>query len=201
MKIFNLTENSKIYTSNVYLILGTWNTLEDVNTLVDVGRDPLVLEKIKEINTGVGKRRVEQVILTHCHYDHTSNLPLICETYNPIVSAFSSSLKGVDHLLKNEEKLKIGDRMFEVIHTPCHTNDSICLYCEEDGVLFTGDTPVSIEKDSGTYEEKFIHALEKISRRYISRIYQGHGEPIFDSCNERIKLSLRNVRMSSEKSL
>ena len=55
MKILNLTEKSNVYTSNVYFVLGTWNALPDVNTLVDVGRDPAVIEAIKNASTGVGK--------------------------------------------------------------------------------------------------------------------------------------------------
>ena len=39
MKIVNLTQGSAVYTSNAYLLTGTWNAIPDVNTLVDTGRD------------------------------------------------------------------------------------------------------------------------------------------------------------------
>ena len=194
MKILNLTNNSKIYTSNVYLVTGTWNAIEDVNTLIDVGRDPAVIEKITNASTGVGKKRVEQVILTHSHYDHASLLPLIREIFNPVAYAFSPFLEGVDNLLKDGEMLKAGDRMFEVIYTPGHSNDSICLYCEEDHVLFAGDTAVLITSDNSSYGDDFVHALERLSRREIHSIYFGHGEPLFDNCNARIRASLRMVK-------
>ena len=194
MKILNLTNNSKTYTSNVYLVTGTWNAIEDVNTLIDVGRDPAVIEKITNASTGVGKKRVEQVILTHSHYDHASLLPLIREVFNPVAYAFSPFLEGVDNLLKDGQMLKAGDRMFEVIYTPGHSNDSICLYCEEDHVLFAGDTAVLITLDNGSYSEDFVHALERLSRRDIRSIYFGHGEPLFDNCNARIRASLRMVK-------
>lgn len=194
MKILNLTNNSKIYTSNVYLVTGTWNAIEDVNTLIDVGRDPAVIEKITNASTGVGKKRVEQVILTHSHYDHASLLPLIREIFNPVAYAFSPFLEGVDNLLKDGEMLKAGDRMFEVIYTPGHSNDSICLYCEEDHVLFAGDTAVLITSDNSSYGDDFVHALERLSRREIHSIYFGHGEPLFDNCNSRIRASLKMVK-------
>ncbi len=73
----NLSAKSKIYTSNVYLLTGDWNCIQDVNTLVDVGRDPSVIDEIYQASTGVGKTKVEKVILTHNHYDHTSLLPQI----------------------------------------------------------------------------------------------------------------------------
>ena len=111
MKILNLTSDSKMYTSNVYLITGTWNAINDLNTLIDVGRDSSVIEKINNASTGVGKHRVEQVVLTHSHYDHASLLPQIKKTFKPEVYAYSSSLEGVDHLLKDGDMLKLKDRI------------------------------------------------------------------------------------------
>lgn len=194
MKIINLTEKSKLYTSNVYLVLGTWNALDDVNTLVDVGRDPSIIEKINYASTGVGKRKVDQVILTHNHYDHVSLLPQIREVFKPKVYAFSASLKGVDLHLKDGQILRLGDRMFEVIHTPGHSSDSICLYCEENGVLFAGDTPLIINSANGSYDKSFVQVLEKICSRDIKAIYPGHGPSLLDKCNERLHDSLENVK-------
>ena len=91
MKIINLTEKSSIYTSNVYLITGSWNTISDQNTLIDVGRDPAVIEEILNASTGVGKRRLDQVILTHSHYDHASLLPKIKENFGPVVIIWRGS--------------------------------------------------------------------------------------------------------------
>jgi glyoxylase-like metal-dependent hydrolase (beta-lactamase superfamily II) len=193
MKILNLTGDSKIYTSNVYLITGTRNAIDDVNTLVDVGRDPSVIRKINNASTGVGKNRVEQVILTHSHYDHASLLTQIREIFNPVVYAFSPSLEGVDHLLRHGQMLKLGDRMFEVIYMSGHSNDSICLYCEEDCVLFAGDSSVVITSTDGSYEEGFVQALEMLCRRDIRAIYFGHGNPAFNNCNKMIRSSLKNV--------
>ena len=109
MKLLNLTENSNIYTSNVYLGTGTWNTLTDINTLIDVGRDVSIIDKINNASTGVGKHKVEQVILTHSHYDHAGILSLVKKEFNCKVFAFSKSLDGVDQILIGGEILKLGD--------------------------------------------------------------------------------------------
>ena len=86
MRIINLiNRTSMIYSSNVYLILGDWSAIEDINTLIDVGADPSVIEKINQSPTGVGKKPVEQVIFTHSHFDHTALLPTIRAQYQPIV--------------------------------------------------------------------------------------------------------------------
>ncbi|MDO9538415.1 MAG: MBL fold metallo-hydrolase [Methanocalculus sp.] len=199
MKIQNLTEKSSIYTSNVYLITGTWNTLDDQNTLIDVGRDPSIIGMIRTASSGVGKHKLDQVILTHSHYDHASLLPEIREAFQPVVYAFSDYLKGVDRVLRGGEHLIAGDRSFEVIHTPGHSQDSICLYCEEDGALFAGDTPLVIRTPGGTYEEGFIDALKEICQKDVRTIYFGHGLPFIHDCNQMLRTSLRNVQGSHSK--
>jgi glyoxylase-like metal-dependent hydrolase (beta-lactamase superfamily II) len=198
MKIINLFTKGTQYTSNVYLVTGTWNTLADVNTLIDTGRDPAILPTLMAASTGVGKKRVEQVILTHSHYDHVTLLPLICDMFNPVVRAASPFVERVDVILKGGEQVKVGDRDFEIIYTPGHSNDSICLYCRQEGVLFSGDTPVIIRSTGGTYETEFISALESLCSRDIQAIYFGHGPPVFEGCNEILKESLENVRKSTK---
>lgn len=193
MKILNLTEGTSIYTSNVYLVTGSWNALKDKNTLIDVGRDPAVFGKIDQASTGVGKHRIDQVILTHSHFDHSSLLPRIREAYKPDVYAFSKYLKGVDTVVRDGNLLRVGDETAEVIHTPGHSSDSICIYCRESRILFGGDTPLIIRSDDGSYDKEFILALKKICRMDIAAIYPGHGDPLLHNCNALLQKSLRNV--------
>jgi len=189
-----------VYSSNVYLVRGTWNTLEDINTLVDVGRDPHVVDQLKEAHTGAGQKKIHQIILTHSHYDHAANLSLMREAFNPIVYAFSPSLEGVDHVLKGGEILELGDRKFEVIYTPGHSTDSICLYCAEEGVLFAGDTPVLIDSDQSSYEDAFLWAIESLCHKDVREIYFGHGDPMFKNCNARLQDSLKKIKQGRKPS-
>jgi len=194
MKIENLTANSTCYTSNVYLILGDWNSLDDVNTLIDVGRDPSIIRMIKNRWTGVGKKPIDQVILTHCHYDHAGLLSEIRAAFNPMVYAYSS-FKEADRYLKGGELVRIADRTFEIIHTPGHSNDSICIYCEQDGVLFSGDTPLNIITVGGSYRDDYVQALAKLAAKNVRAIYSGHDSPITKRARETIWNSLANVRV------
>jgi len=105
-------------------------------------------------------------------------------------------MDGVDHILKHGETLRMGDRGFEVLHTPGHSSDSVCLYNKDHGDLFLGDTPVMIRSVDGAYENAFFQAMIKLCRRDIKTIYFGHGEPLVHNAQDMLQTSLRNVRKS-----
>ena len=42
--------------------------------------------------------------------------------------------------VRDGDEISVGGLTFRVLSTPGHTPGSICLYCESEGVLFTGDT-------------------------------------------------------------
>ena len=195
MRVIPLENSGSVYTSNVYLVLGDWSAIGDVNTLVDVGRDPAILDSLAHAPTGVGKRAVEQVLLTHGHYDHTGLLSAIHQLYRPTVCAFGSST-GADRELRDGDRLKAGDRTFEVLHTPGHSSDSVCFYCPGEAVLFAGDTNLLVYSGDDTYEEGFAAALEKICARNVQAIYFGHGAPLLENCNARLRQSLEIVNKS-----
>ncbi len=193
MKVFQLKARQNLYTSNAFLVTGEWNTIDDVNTLVDVGADPSVIDDLEEIYTGVGKRKIDQVILTHTHSDHTAILPLIRERYNPVVCAFSGFAEGVDRILRDGETIRLGEALFEVIHMPGHTEDSILLFDRDSGALFVGDSPVIIRAAGGSYQERFIRALKRLGRRNVRTIYFGHGAPQEENVLETLRYSLQNA--------
>ena len=197
MRVVTLDNSGELYTSQVYLVLGDWSGMGDVNTLVDVGRDPAVFGGIERAPTGVGKTRIEQVVLTHEHYDHSALLPLIRERFHPRVLAFSPSLAGVDGRLHDGDTVPMGDRDFEVIHAPGHSSDSVCFYNTDEGVLFAGDTPLLIHSPDESYEPDFVRALERLCSRDIRKIYFGHGAPLEENCNSRLRRSLEMARGSS----
>lgn len=189
MRVLTLDNSGLVYTSQVYLVLGSASRLADVNTLVDAGQDPAILASIGRAPTGVGKWPVEQVVLTHSHSDHCALLPRVREAFHPKVCAFSPNVDGVDRLLRDGDTIRMGDEDFEVIHTPGHSSDSICLYNEREGVLFAGDSPLLLTSPAGTYEAGFVAALDKLCARDVRRIYFGHGAPLGERCNERLRES------------
>jgi glyoxylase-like metal-dependent hydrolase (beta-lactamase superfamily II) len=193
MQITNLSDpRSMVYSSNVYLIHGDENTLEDVNTLIDVGNNPAVVKMIRNVRTGAGKKPIEQVILTHSHFDHVALLPKIREIFHPVVYAYSA-LVGADVVLQDGQKLRCGDRELQVVYTPGHSDDSICLYCEAEGALFVGDTPMIIWSAGGSYDERFVRALAWLCEREVRTIYFGHGNPVTVDAQTVLAESLHTV--------
>jgi glyoxylase-like metal-dependent hydrolase (beta-lactamase superfamily II) len=193
MKIIRLRGNERSYTCNSYLVLGTWNRIEDVNSLVDIGTDSSIIHSIEMLSTGVGKIPVEKVVLTHSHFDHMGGLMAFKKKYNSEIYAFTR-FEGVDRLLQDGQIIRLGDRNFEVIHTPGHSDDSICLYCADDGVLFSGDTPLKIRTREDGYSAVFEQSLEKIAHLEVAVIYSGHDDPIHNNISEMLKTTIQNVR-------
>lgn len=86
----------------------------------------------------------------------------------------------IDVYLKNGDVLKMDGIEFKIIETPGHTVGSICLYCEKEGLVFTGDTLFA-----GTYgrldlpqakPEKMNESLKKLaSLPPETKVYPGHG--------------------------
>ncbi len=192
--MISIKGSDKIYSSNVYLCLGDWNRIEDFNVLIDVGNDPARISEIEECPSGIGKKRVERVILTHNHSDHTGILPLIRNAFHPEVCAFSPFVDGTTSVLKDGDIIKIADQYCEIIHFPVHSDDSICIYCKEDGILFVGDAPVIVQSGNGTYEKLFIDALHTLCRKNIQSIYFGHGEPLLVNAKQQLIASLNRIR-------
>ena len=169
------------------------NSIDDVNTLIDAGRDPNLSQIIRNFPTGVGKKPVEQVILTHSHYDHAEMITQIRKEFNPLVYAYPSYQKA-DRYLTGGEFIKIADRICEIIYAPGHSNDSICIYSKQDGILFTGDLPLNVRDTNGTYQYDYIQVLETLVTKKINVIYPGHDAPIIVDAENMLRNSLDNAR-------
>ncbi len=194
MKVITIRGSNRVYSSNVYLCLGDWNRIEDINTLIDVGNDPARIDEIEGCHSGIGKKRVERVILTHGHSDHTGLLPLIRRAFEPEVCAFSPFFDGAARVLKDGDTIRIADRECEIIHLPGHSDDSICIHCREQGILFVGDAPVICQTSNGTYEKRFVDTLRALCRKNIQTIYFGHGEPLAVNAKQQLIASLNRIR-------
>ncbi len=187
-----LLKNPHTYSGYFFYIRGTWNAIPDVNTLIDTGTNDFVLSAIEDINAGVGKRKVDLVILTHEHFDHAGGLKYVVEKYNPEVIA-CKKLPFVTQTTYDGMKVKMGDVMAEILHTPGHSNDSICIYSEETESIFVGDFAYNIKSPGGSYGVDFVEALEKLCSLKISTLYSGHDEPLTENASDILKQTYYNV--------
>ena len=195
MRVSILKSKPDVYSGNSYLVRGDWNKIDDVNTLIDVGTDGSIVEDLITYNTGVGKHKVDQVIITHEHFDHAGGLKKIIEEFRPRVLAYNK-LPGVTQKVFDQMEIKIGDRDAVILYSPGHSNDSICIYCEEEQALFSGDTPLFIKSPGGTYSEYFIDVINRLINLKIKSIYSGHDLPIVNNADEILKNTLRNILLS-----
>jgi len=132
--------------------------------IIDPGGEPeKILKKIKEIGG-----EPKYIINTHSHPDHTSA--------NREIERGSGAVILTP---KEGQEIKIGDNVLEVISTPGHTKDSICLLGQD--FIFTGDTLFETGYGRtdlpGGSQREIESSLEKLKRIIKSgmMVYPGHG--------------------------
>jgi hydroxyacylglutathione hydrolase len=131
---------------NSYLVL---NKKEAI--IIDPFHSKEFLEEIKDY-------KVTHIILTHGHIDHIlavnelkektkakiaihkDDLELLNNENENLSKEFDFKLKNIkpDIILEDNQLLNFEDRDIEIIHTPGHTQGSICLLIKN--ILFSGDT-------------------------------------------------------------
>jgi len=102
----------------------------------------------------------EIILLTHGHSDHMYEIQYFRDKYgsevyahcdekayfesenirNPIGVPLESREYVCDKTLNDGDKIEFGPYIFQVLHTPGHTPGSVCYYCPEEKILFSGDT-------------------------------------------------------------
>ena len=185
-----LNRNPEIYTCYSYLILGDLNRLEDVNTLIDPGTDGSIIEQIERISTGCGKKPVERIILTHNHFDHSAGVSLLKKRYGARVLAYSPGPE-VDEVLYDGQCLRVADGYLDVIHTPEHSSDSICLFHCASRTLFSGDTPLYCRDSGAPASPESLPTLLRLTKLDIRVAYTGHDGALLNRINEMLKEKLR----------
>lgn len=122
------------------------------------------------------KARAKFAVATHEHFDHTSTLRDVAASLGAKVVAHENSPIECDLRVKDGEELKLGRKWVRVLHTPGHTEDSICLYDGRE--VFTGDTLFvgSIGKFDRERAEAIYTSLQEVILRLppATIMYPGH---------------------------
>ena len=82
--------------------------------------------------------RVKYVCATHGHYDHVKTMGKLASELGAATVAFKGSDVDPKVSVLDGDVLRLGESDVKVVHTPGHTEDSVCYY--DGSHLFTGDT-------------------------------------------------------------
>jgi len=169
-------------------------------------------------NLDISKEDIQSVVLTHEHFDHIGGIGFfpeaniiahekaaqVIETGNDELS-YAHYFNGhvaprkVQVKLKDKDTIRIGDLKLEIIHTPGHTEGSICIYEPMNKILFSGDTVFKestgrTDLISGS-EKELEASLEKLEKFDINIILPGHQGIVETEGNKHIKNILVNLRL------
>jgi hydroxyacylglutathione hydrolase len=147
--------------------------------LVDPGADPDALDKL------LAETEPAAIILTHTQSDHIGALDEMRKRLKVPLMAHSGphvdmmNLKA-DRWLDHGARIRVGNQIINIYHTPGHTPDQICLMNEKDHFAVVGDTIF----DGGPGRTRSINGFQitlKTLRNIIltwsdeTVCYPGHG--------------------------
>jgi len=162
--------------------------------VVDPGEDAgAVLER-------VGDREILAVICTHGHQAHVAAAPEVASRDDAPVALHPKDLLAwreahgeSDPEIEMEEggSFEVAGVSLEVLHTPGHTPGSVSIYCDDLGVVFTGDA--LCENGPCPHDGEFPDFAEQLSAigselltlPGTTRVLSGHGEEITIAAAEK----------------
>lgn len=135
--------------------------------------------------------RIEYVFCTHGHFDHTNGNDVIQELTGKRALLYQDIEPATGIEMCDGARFPLGELEIEVLHTPGHTPDAICLYVRD--AVFTGDT-LFVGKvggtDLGPGAEAEYHSLHDklLKLPDDTRIFPGHDvgvQPVSTVAHER----------------
>ncbi len=140
-------------------------------------------EKLLELAQALNVRRVLE---THGHWDHIQAVPAMREAgYEVAVTALDAPrLKdvGYDVFLDDKEVVEVGRVRLDAIHTPGHTEGSICFKVAGSPIVFSGDTLFPGGPGNATFEGgDFATIIQSIDSKLFTLppdtiVLPGHGD-------------------------
>lgn len=206
MHVVNITEGSREFTSNAYLVTpegdgdagdaAAGDAAEGRRVMVDAGRGDAIVDAIREHTDDL-----DALVLTHAHPDHVGAVTDIVEAFDVDVWGYGTDNRYADHELEDGDAVEMAGVDFEVIYTPGHAVDHVC--CYGGGVLFSGDlvfgggsfgrTDIS-GSDRDTLIESIERLLDRIGDRPVDALYAGHQPPVEGDAKQHVEAALRNAR-------
>jgi len=178
--------------TNCYIV-GCEDTKEAA--IIDPGGDAkLILAEVERLGL-----KIKYVINTHGHFDHTlankgvvnatgaslaihsADAPMLTEGGGALFfGIMGKASPPADMILDEGQVLTVGKIELQVLHTPGHSPGSICLYNEEEGVLFDGDILFNMgigrsDLPGGNYRVLMESIQKLLTLPDETTVYPGHG--------------------------
>jgi glyoxylase-like metal-dependent hydrolase (beta-lactamase superfamily II) len=191
-----------------YLVLGKEKALV-IDTGTGIGDLNRVVSELTELPVSVllththwdhigNNYQFEEIMVYHDDYavnslhtgmDNAKLLPSVSgeSVWKPLPHGFDPATWTIPSveptaLLEDGDIIELGERTLEVIHTPGHSPDSICLLDSKNRILFTGDTffPGPLYAFGEDVDiDHYIASIEKLKSRLEEYDYlcAGHNDP------------------------
>ncbi|MFX0066860.1 MAG: MBL fold metallo-hydrolase [Candidatus Hermodarchaeota archaeon] len=208
-----MNEFNKI-SENVFAFIGPANivalVLPTKVVMIDVGRQVSEMIEIRKKIEEISKKKVEVVILTHFHSDHSYGLPAFsdCKIISSelllqrLKQAKRNPPKGYAITLPNEiftdyHEIQDGDVQIIIKQTGGHTDDSTYVYCPNYKIIATGDNLIVngfFFAAKGCNPQLWIQALNEYLSLDVTHFIPGHGPVVDKNKVKEIINYMTNVR-------
>jgi glyoxylase-like metal-dependent hydrolase (beta-lactamase superfamily II) len=189
-----------------HLILGAFETNCYILRSAESAKDCLVVDTGLQDNQLVEFLKQHNlnpvaVVLTHGHPDHAAGVAALRKTFPDIKvcihkldadmltakqSNFGLLMGGTsgtgpaDIMIEDECVIEQADIKLHVLHTPGHTSGGICLYSEEEGIVFTDDTLFADSVGRTDLGGNMPQLIKSIREKLFTlpddtKVYPGHG--------------------------
>lgn len=156
--------------------------------IVDPGQAAPVLERLAATGD-----RVEWILITHHHADHVGGLDELKQATGAKVAGPASErdrIPGIDHPLREGDRITVAGEEARVIETPGHTAGHISYWLPRSRVLFCADTLFSLgcgRLFEGTAATMWSSLEKLLALPDDTRIYCGHE---YTQANARFALTI-----------
>lgn len=169
----------------------------NMGVIIDPSWDLEKLFEFLEIN----RISARYIINTHTHFDHVLGNDHVVEITKAKIIQHEKSTHKKDKSVRDQEIINIGHVDLEVLYTPGHSEDSICLIVNKE-VIITGDTlfvgNIGRVDLPGSSVEKMYDSLAKVANLDDSLVvYPGHNyglTPTSTILNERTNNPMLNFK-------